>query len=332
MLTRLLVPTAIGMALLTGAVFAPRSGYDLRGKTALVTGGSRGFGLILARELLNRGATVAICARDADELARARDQLGGGVVTVPCDLTDPEQIRSLVDEVRSVLGPIDILVNNAGVMQVGPEASMTEADYEHALDLHFWAPLRLVRAVLPEMKARGEGRIVDIVSVGGRVAVPHLLPYVASKYALSGLSRGLRAELASSGVLVTTVYPALMTTGSPPHATVKGDHQGEYRWFYVASSLPVLAISPERAARKVIRAMQRGQPELALGWYTRLLATMDAAFPNLTLRLGSIANRLLPAADGAEDTEGVEGREAATRWTRRLGAATQRASERYNEL
>src|SRR5690348_10836503 len=157
--------------------------YELAGKVVLITGGSRGLGLVMARQLVAQKARVAICARDPDELRRAKADLGDDVVTVTCDVTDADQLERLVGEVHAQLGPIDVLINNAGIIQVGPMKLMTIEDYETAMATHFWAPLRLSLAVLPKMLERGVGRIVNICSIGGRIAVPHLLPYTASKFA-----------------------------------------------------------------------------------------------------------------------------------------------------
>src|SRR5919201_401355 len=240
---RLLLATAAA-----GALFAARAlvraqrAYDVRGKTVLITGGSRGLGLVLARELAREGARIAICARDATELERAREDLaarGADVLAVPCDLTKRAQVEELVNDVRAHFGRIDVLINNAGVIQVGPIDVMTLEDYEEAMRTHYWGPLYAILAVLPQMRQRGEGRIVNISSIGGKVSMPHLLPYNASKFALVGLSEGLRAELAKDGIVVTTVCPGLMRTGSPPNAYFKGQNEKEYAWFAISDALPL---------------------------------------------------------------------------------------------
>src|SRR5438477_11114688 len=196
-------------------VRALRTGYDFRGKNVILTGGSRGLGLVLARHLADHGARLAICARDPDELARAYEELagrGGRVVAVECDITDRSRVREFVAVARQRLGPIDVLINNAGVIGVGPLETQTVEDFELSMRVHFWASLWTALEVIPEMKARGTGRIVNVSSFGGRVAVPRLIPYCASKFALVGLSDGLRAELLQHGVVVTTVCPGLMRT------------------------------------------------------------------------------------------------------------------------
>src|ERR1044071_6119393 len=155
--------------------------YDLKDKTVLITGGSRGLGLVMAREFAREGASVAICARDMEELGRARMDLvrrGARVMAVPCDITDREQVNEMVRAVNARFGRVEVLVNNAGVIEVGPMEVMTLEDYEQAMKTHFWGPLYATLAVLPEMRRRREGRIVNVSSIGGEMggAEPPPLP------------------------------------------------------------------------------------------------------------------------------------------------------------
>ena len=248
---------AIGWAIAAGgALFALRSvvrsrrALSLVGRTVLITGGSRGLGLVIAREFIREGAHVAIAARDASELARAEADLnargGGSVLSVQCDVTDRVQVEAMVGTVLDAFGYIDILINNAGLIQVGPLETMTIDDYEAALRTHFWAPLYTTLAVLPGMRKRGMGRIANISSLGGKISAPHLIPYGASKFALTGLSEGMRAELIKDGIYVTTVIPGLMRTGSPINAFFKGNHRAEYAWFAISDSIPFLSMTQSR--------------------------------------------------------------------------------------
>src|SRR6266513_2633569 len=187
--------------------------FSLRNKVVLITGGSRGLGLVLARQICAAGGKVALLARDNDELTRAKTDLtgrGGRVFTIQCDLLDPEQIQLAVRQTIDRFGKIDILINNAGVIEVGPLEHMTREDFERAMRVHFWAPFELTMQVGSEMRTWGGGRIVNISSIGGKIAVPHLAPYCASKFALTGFSDALRAELARDKIYVTTVAPGLM--------------------------------------------------------------------------------------------------------------------------
>jgi NAD(P)-dependent dehydrogenase (short-subunit alcohol dehydrogenase family) len=325
-----LVAAGVGATLGLRALLRPRMNFH--DKTVLITGGSRGLGLVLARCFLKEGARVAICGRDDATLERARAELmrlGGEVLAVPCDVKDPVQVEAMVAAVHERFGAVDVLVNNAGIIQTGPLESMTMEDFQEAIDTHLWAPLYTTLAVLPEMKRRGEGRIVNISSIGGKLGVPHLVPYSASKFALVGLSDGMRAELAQDGILVTTVCPSLMRTGSPRNATFKGDHEKEYAWFYVSDSLPGLSMNAERAARKIIDACRRGDAEVLVGLPAKLGTVARALAPNLTLALLSYVNRWLPQGGDPERFTGSQSETPLTRsWLTEL---SRRAAERNNE-
>ena len=294
---------ALGLAgaVIARSVMRRRRKIDLRDRVAVVTGGSRGLGLVLARELVRKGARVAICARDAAELERARVELsclGGTVLAAVCDVTERDDVMRFITEVRDELGPIDVLINNAGIIQVGPLELTTCDDFERALRTHLWGPLYAMHAVLPDMRARRDGRIVNIASIGGKLAVPHLSSYSASKFALYGLSAGSRVELVKDNIYVTTVCPGLMRTGSPRHAHVKGQQRAEYAWFEVVDSLPFTSMNAERAAQQIVRACEYGDAEVTLSLQAKLAAKLHALAPNLTQDLLALANRMLPSAEG----------------------------------
>lgn len=326
---------AFGAAVLAGSIVQRIQRYDVSNRVVVITGGSRGLGLVMARELVSLGAKVAICARDADELARAQRDLvarDGIVFAMRCDVTNRSDVASFVSAVRAALGPIDVVINNAGVIDVGPMEHMTTEDYERAMATHFWGPLTVTLAVLPDMRQRGKGRIVNITSIGGKVAVPHLLPYTASKFALVGLSEGMRAELAKDGICVTTVVPGLMRTGSPPNAVFKGRHRAEYTWFAIGASLPLTSMRAERAARRIIAAMRRGDPEVVLSVQANIVIKLHALAPVFMQRVLGLVNRLLPKPDGIGAT-GVRGRDSVSpALTSVLTRSTDRAARRNNEL
>jgi short-subunit dehydrogenase len=272
---------------------------SLAGQVALIAGGSRGLGFLIARELAREGCRLFICARDADELERARQSLrseGAQVLALACDVTNAEQAQRLVAATIADLGGIDILVNCVGVIEVAPLASLTLAGFHQAMGANFWGVVHTSLAVLPHMRGRGNGRIVNITSIGGQVAVPHLLPYDAAKHAAVGFSEGLGAELASDGVSVTTVVPGLMRTGSHRFARVGGQKEREYQWFRLAASTPGLAMSAPRAARRIVAAAKRRDREVVLGVPAKALRLAKELFPELTLRVLAMANRLLPTA------------------------------------
>lgn len=309
--------------------------YDLRNKTVLITGGSRGLGLVMAREFTREGARLVLCARDEEELQRARSDIedsGAEVMTVPCDITSKQSVDEMVAAVNSRFGGVDVLVNNAGVIQVGPIEVMTTEDFEIAMKAHFWGPLYTTMAVLPSMRQKKSGRIVNISSIGGKVSVPHLVPYSASKFALVGLSRGLRTELMKDGIKVTTVCPGLMRTGSPRNADFKGQHQLEYAWFSISDALPLLTVSAENAARQVVGACKRGQAELVISIPAKVAVLFDSLFPELSSQMLSLVNQILPEAGGV-GTQTMKGRESTSAWSPSwLTTLNEEAAVRNNEV
>jgi short-subunit dehydrogenase len=273
---------------------------DISGSAVLITGGSRGLGLALARRFAREGCRIAICARDEEELARAKEDLAGRraeVIALRCDVTQRSEVESVIGDVEARYGRIDILVNNAGQIQVGPIESMTIDDFENAMAVMFWGVVYPTMTLLPSMLFRNSGRIVNITSIGAKVAVPHLLPYTCAKYAAAGFSEGLRAELANTGVIVTTIAPGLMRTGSYHAAEFKGDHEAESAWFGVSSSMPGIAMDAGRAARQIVSAVKRGDAEKILSTPANLVARLHGIAPGLSQDLvGAIGALLLPGA------------------------------------
>jgi short-subunit dehydrogenase len=309
--------------------------YDLSGKTILITGGSRGLGLVMARQLIDAGARIAICARDAAELERAQTELeqrGKEVFALTCDVTDQAQVEQMVQQVKDRFGAIEILINNAGTDIVGPVETLTMQDYDDMMKLHFWAPLYTTYAVLPEMQQQKSGRIVNISSIGGKMVSPHMVGYCASKFALVGLSEGMRTELAKDGIAVTTVCPGFIHTGVIDHAVMKGQHRQEFAWFSIGDSLPLISASAEQVARAAIAGLRRGATEVIVPFPTWLSAKFYALFPGVSTNLLSLVNQLLPKPDGigTQRAFGKDSRSAWSPWW--LTYLSDRAARRNNEL
>ncbi|MFN2477409.1 MAG: SDR family NAD(P)-dependent oxidoreductase [Chthoniobacterales bacterium] len=332
------LPVAFAVAALGGwaiaRVLSPR--FSFAGKVCLITGGSRGLGLVLARQICADGGRVALLARDIDELRRAHDELAatdGDVAVVPCDLLDRAQIEEAVRTVLAHFGAVDVLINNAGIIEVGPLEHMKREDFARAMDLHLWAPFTLMWALIPHMRARGSGRIVNISSIGGKIAVPHLAAYCTSKFALVGLSDALRSELAGDGIYVTTVAPGMMRTGSHVNAQFRGNHAAEFAWFAAGNSAPLLSMKVERAAAKILNACRRGQPELTLTVAARAGVIGNAVFPNTTGQVLKLVNRFLPkptdqSGDELRSGSASRSRKLAPKW---LTYLSDRVIRRNNE-
>ena len=330
--------TAAGYKLTTRAL---RGKYRFAGKTCVITGGARGFGLVIARKLVRAGAAVAICDLDADALRRAVDELArrgqpNRVVGGVCDVTNREAVRRFLAEVGERLGPVDLLVNNAGLISFGPQASLTPQDYEDSLATHFWGPYFFTEEVLPAMKRRRGGRILNIASIGGRVPLVHGNAYTVGKHALVGYSEGLRTEAVKYGVYVTTACPGLMRTGSPRHALIRGKHELEYAGFKILDSLPGLSCSAEYAADAVLDAVKEGRAEVIPPWPFAAVAAFHGVFRNFSLDLLGLLGRSLPDPPGpigAQSTPARKGYMVETPLTRSaLTGLTQRAAVRNNEV
>ncbi len=310
---------------------------DFKNKVVVITGGSRGLGLVLARQLAKEGARLAICARTQDELDMAATELrtyGNDVYAHECDLTNKDQLDGFFDAINQQLGPVDVLINNAGIILAGPYANTTDDDFHDAMNNNFWSAYYATNAVLPDMQARKAGRIVNVASIGGKVSIPHLLPYSASKFALVGYSEGLRAEVARDNVYVTTICPGLIRTGSPRHALVRGQHEKEYAWFKISDSLPGLSVSAEKVASEIIEATRYGDAERVISLPAKFIAGIHGLFPGLTIDTLAFINTLLPdPSPEGENSLLKQGKELETAMSQNvLTTLTDEAAERNNEL
>jgi NAD(P)-dependent dehydrogenase (short-subunit alcohol dehydrogenase family) len=327
----------IGAGASLAAVAARRNRrVDFQDASVVISGGSRGLGLELARRLGREGARLSLLARDQDELDRAVRHLrrhGLDAIAYRCDLTRPGEVARAVREIILERGSIEVLINNAGMVQVAPFENLEDEDFQASLDVHAWGVLALIREVIPHMKRQGGGRIVNISSIGGLVAIPHLLPYCVGKFALTALSDGLRAELAKDGIRVTTVAPGLMRTGSHLNAYFKGKNRKEFAWFSISDAFPLFSISSEKAARKIVEACRYASPRLILTIPALLLHTCNALFPSLVSAGSRLAVRLLPAPVAPEENRLCTGRQSRSALSPSiLTRLADRAAQRNNEM
>jgi NAD(P)-dependent dehydrogenase (short-subunit alcohol dehydrogenase family) len=288
------------------------SGREAR-QNVMIVGASRGLGLDLARTYAARGAQLALCARDELEVARAHAELtdgGARALSAVCDATQPLAMQAFVEAALAEFQHIDVLITCAATIQVGPLEVMTQHDFEEALAQIFWSTYHPTMAVLPHMRSRRRGRLVHVTSFGGKLAVPHMAPYCTAKFAATGFSAALRSELAKDGIHVTTVAPGLLRTGAQVNAPFKGQREKEYLWFSAGVALPLLSLSSERAARRIVRAVERNVPETTLTLGVRLAVIAQALAPTAFSRLLALENRLLPSARGGS-VEGARGMDVA---------------------
>lgn len=306
---------AAGLACSAGAVYfsGTKSTDSFYRQSVVITGGSRGLGLALAKQLASEGARLTLIARDLGELERAAKMVrdaypGTEILILPCDVTESDPLLTAFNKIEATYGGIDMLINNAGAISVGPFESMVTEDFEAQMRLHLYAVIEAVQFALPSLYQSEGRRIVNICSMGGKVAVPHMLPYDASKFALAGFSQGLMAELAADGISVTTVYPTVMRTGSPIQAVFKGDHEKEYAWFAISDVFPGISLSAESAAKKIVEAARERRTDLTPSVPARARNILAAIFPETFARIMQALAGLMPVGQSHERKTGAESR------------------------
>ncbi|MFJ9038807.1 SDR family NAD(P)-dependent oxidoreductase [Streptomyces sp. NPDC102406] len=325
------------------ATLPPHPSGSLHGLSAVVTGGSRGLGLLIADELLRRGCSVTLAARDADELKRAAGLLhdrhaAAAVRTAVTDVRDRESVADLFRQTAEACGGVDVVVANAGIIQVAPAETVGTAGFDDAMSTIFEGALHTSLEALPHLReSRAGGRLAVIGSVGGLLAVPHLLPYSCAKAAVGALAEGLHVEAARDGVSVTAVHPGLMRTGSHLHAVFGGDRRREFAWFSALAGTPLVSMDAQRAAERIVTAVQRRRVRLVLTPAARVADKAHGLAPVLTARLSHAVNTLLPSAAGEPELRpGIDVEPAAPRTfgerLRSLGSAlNDRSSRAYNQ-
>jgi len=230
---------------------------SLRNRVAVVTGASSGIGAAVAGALSAGGASVALAARREDALLEVQSGLesrkGKESIVAPTDVTDREQVRSLVSRAEEELGSVEILVNCAGVMYYTLMKNRREEEWERTVEVNCKGALNCVGAVLPGMLERGRGHIVTISSDAGRKVFPGLAVYSASKFFVEALSQGLRLETAGTGVKVTTIQPGNVATDL---ISMSGDEEALEEYGQPGGAR---VLDPEDVAASILHALV--QPE-----------------------------------------------------------------------
>jgi NAD(P)-dependent dehydrogenase (short-subunit alcohol dehydrogenase family) len=187
--------------------------FDLTGQTGIVTGAAAGIGEAIAHRLAGAGATIAIVDLDLAGAQRVADAIGNGSFAVRADVSDAKEVGEAVDEVLKRTGRIDILVNNAGI--AGPSAPIweqTDEQWQRNIAINLTGVFNFCRAVIPHMRERRYGRIVNIASIAGKEGNPRMVPYSATKAGVIGLTKSLGKEVATEGICVNAVAPAVVQT------------------------------------------------------------------------------------------------------------------------
>ncbi len=292
--------------------FVPKQNRLQPGDVALITGGSRGLGLALAHRFGRAGLRLVLAARDEHELEIARDTLlrsgdvanEDDILLVVCDITDYDQCAGLVASAIATFGRLDCLINNAGIIEVGPIEDQALETFELTMQTNFFGALHTIYAAMPHMLGRGSGAIVNIASIGGKIPVPHMLPYVAAKFALAGFSEGLHAELFHKGVRVTTVCPGLLRSGGENHAKFVGNAEEERAWFDLGAKTPLVAADVNHAANRIYNATQAGRAEITITPQAWLAARVFGLAPETSQWIAAQANQyILPAPVNATPSQ-----------------------------
>lgn len=279
---------------------------NIRNKVVLITGGSKGLGLELAKQLTKQHCKLALCARSMEELQKAKaevDRLGGSVFISPCDVADKVSVKKLIQQVINHYGHLDIVINDAGIMIVGAMESYRDKEYEDAMNVMYWGIVNTTLAVLPHMKQRQEGQIINITSIGGKVSIPHMLPYTSAKFAAVGFSQGITAELRKDNIYVTTIIPGLMRTGSYTNALFQKDNKNEFKLFSMMSTAPLITISAEKAARETLKAANRKAAVKVIGLPAKILKELYHFLPETMISFFGFVSKYLPATKEKTDFE-----------------------------
>ncbi len=186
--------------------------FSLQGKTALITGASGGIGKAIAKALIAQGATVAVSGTSAEKLAALAGELGGNVKTIPCNLSNSEDVKKLAETAEKELGKVDILVNNAGITKDGLLMRMKDEDWQEVLNVNLTASFILARALVRGMMKNRWGRIINITSVVGTMGNPGQANYCASKGGVTAMTKSIAAEVASRGITANCVAPGFIAT------------------------------------------------------------------------------------------------------------------------
>lgn len=260
----------------------------------IITGASTGIGRALAVELAKRfSARLVLNARNQQLLIETAELVkasGGQAIVQAGDIAQESVVKRLSDLCLDNYGQIDLLVNNAGLARPGPVASLTTADWRYVFDINVFGALQATYAVLPQLLKQGSGKIVNVASVAGKVAFPGSVCYSASKFALTGMSEGMAAELYPSGIDVITVCPGWVRSEFFSNNQVPDQSNptiiaetGGWKGFIMRNWL---SISSEQTAVDIIRACQRGGPqEIILTGPGVIIERLMGMFPGLVFRL-----------------------------------------------
>jgi short-subunit dehydrogenase len=245
----------------------------LRDKVVLITGASSGIGALVAKLLAERGAIPVLTARSRDRMLELSASIQGEHAVYEMDVTSDEQVKQVVSQVLDRYGKIDVLLNNAGYGEFIPFMEARIADFHEMMDVNFMGTVRCTQAVLPSMLQEGQGHIVNVASMAGKMATAKSTAYSATKHAVLGFTNALRQELRGSGVAVSAVNPGPIDTPFFNRADPDGNYVRNIKWFMM---------SPDKVARAILSVIERRKPELDLPWTASIGVKFMQVFPRIS--------------------------------------------------
>jgi short-subunit dehydrogenase len=239
--------------------------------TVLVTGASQGIGKATALLFAREGYNLVLAARQADRLEAVASEiqsLGRAALAVPTDMTNPDQVNALVHQALDRYGAIDVLINNVGIYVLGQVEQFSLSDWHQVIDTNLWSYIHTIQALLPHFLERGTGTIVNVGSIGGKIPLPYQTPYTTSKYAVTGLTEALQAELTPKGIQVCGIHPNFIKTSLMERAIFRGkddqDAQARHDLVEKAINSPVFE-KPEDVAKAIWDAVKHQKSEVLVG-------------------------------------------------------------------
>ncbi len=264
--------------------------------TVLITGASQGSGKATAHLFAQNGYSVVLAARQPERLEAVAQDIraqGGDALAISTDVTNPEQVQELVDKALSHYSQIDVLINNAGICLTGSVEKTQLSDWHQLMDTNFFGYVYTIEALLPHFLTRKTGSIVNVGSFGGKMPLPEMTAYCASKYAVTGLTESLRLELEPKGIFVSVVHPGVIKSSFMERAMFRGedDSEVESRRQQMNQVLQSPLVSqPEDIAQGIWDALQHQRSEVVVG--PTVIATQTYRwFPDLITWMMKLANR-----------------------------------------
>lgn len=240
-------------------------------KTVIITGASQGIGKATALLFARQEYDIVLAARQPERLealATEVRELGREALAIPTDVTNPEQVNNLVEKALAHFGHVDVLINDAGIFCLGPVEEFSLSDWRQVIDTNVWGYIYTIHALLPHFLERGNGTIVNISSIGGIVPIPYQTPYTTSKYAVTGLTKALEAELSPKGIQVYGIYPNFIRTSINERTIFRGKDeqtkQARQELIDTAVKTPVLE-KAEDVAEAIWQAIKNGQSDKIVG-------------------------------------------------------------------